>query len=124
MRAYLRLLGYLRPYRGRLAAALACMVVYAAMSAISLGLIAPFMKVLFERGGAQAAAPATMIVVPGVPAAEAPNGDRLVGWPEPLRRWAQGAFLDARPLVALERICVFILVVLLLKNLADYLQAF
>lgn len=130
MRSYLRLLGYLRPYRGRLAAALACMVVYAAMSAISLGLIAPFMKVLFERGGPEGAAPATTTTAPAVPGlpgvAGTPSGDanRLVGWPEPFRRWAEGAFLDARPLVALERICVFILVVLLLKNLADYLQAF
>jgi len=32
--------------------------------------------------------------------------------------------LGVRPIVALERLCVFILVAMLLKNLADYLQAF
>ena len=47
MRVYLRLLGYLRPHRARLAVAIGCMFVYAAMSAISLGFVAPFMNVLF-----------------------------------------------------------------------------
>ena len=49
MNIYLRLLSYLGPYRLRLAGAIGCMVVYAAMSAITLGFVAPFMKVLFER---------------------------------------------------------------------------
>jgi subfamily B ATP-binding cassette protein MsbA len=140
VRAYLRLLGYLRPYRARLTAAIACMVLYAAMSGVSLGLIAPFMKVLFERGAAPPAAALAIPSAPGasgaprIPPSAAPPGpatsapahppDRLSGWPAPLRAWAEGAFLNARPLVALERICVFILIVLLLKNLADYLQAF
>lgn len=127
MRVYLRLLGYLRPYRLRLGVALGCMVVYAAMSAASLGLVAPFMKVLFERAGTPATA--TETVAPAAsPAAPAPGvsggGDRLIGWPAPLRRWAERSLLDARPIVALERLCVFILLVLLVKNVADYLQAF
>jgi subfamily B ATP-binding cassette protein MsbA len=131
VRSYLRLLGYLRPHRARLAAALACTVVYAAMSAVSLGMIAPFMRVLLERThaapvvgevapGADHGATAVPRVLPRAPERE----DRLTGWPRPLRVWAQGALLDARPVVALERICIFILIVLLLKNAADYLQAF
>jgi subfamily B ATP-binding cassette protein MsbA len=124
MRVYRRLLRYLGPYRLRLLTALACMVVYAAMSAISLGFVAPFMKVLFER-----ARPAVTTVAPGGPAAEsAPSaGDaaaRLVGWPAPLRVWASRTLLNAKPLVALERICLLILVALFLKNVADYVQAF
>ena len=114
MKTYLRLLAYLRPYRGRLAIALACMVVYAAMSAVSLGMISPFMRILFER---------TQAAVPAV-GAMAASGDRLAGWPAPLRHWAAGALLDARPLVALERVCLLILVALFLKNVADYLQAY
>ncbi len=131
MRAYFRLLRYLRPYRAKLFAAIGCMVVYAAMSGISLGLIAPFMRVLFERpavvsvasstagAAAHAAAPE-----PAPPVVNPVHSDRLAGWPAPLRRWAELAFLDAGPLVALERICLFLLVVFLLKNLADYLQSF
>ena len=139
MRVYLRLLRTLRPYRGTLAAAIACMVVYAAMSGVSLGLIAPFMKVLFERPATAASTTASPTPAPARPTPGAtanardagsavtppsPHQDRLAGWPEPLRGWARGVFLDARPLVALERLCVFILVVLLIKNLADYLQSY
>ncbi len=89
------------------------MVLYAAMSAISLGLVAPFMKVLFERAGSADPAPGS-----------AASADRLAGWPAPLQAIAERTLLDARPIVALERLCVFILIALLLKNLADYLQAF
>ena len=149
MRVYLRLLGYLSPYRLRLCSALACMVLYAAASAVSLGLISPFMRVLFETGTSAQSAPALgggTATEPGPAGAAAgptvrpvsrsagagasvllpgPAGpDRLSGWPAPLKRWLAGAFLNARPLVALERVCVFILLVLLIKNLADYLQAF
>jgi subfamily B ATP-binding cassette protein MsbA len=118
VRAYLRLLRYLRPYRARLALALGCMVLYAAMSGLSLGLIAPFMSVLFERRDAPAST--TSIGAP----AGARTTERFSAWPEPLRRRVEGAVLGVRPIVALERICVFLLIVLLLKNLADYLQAF
>jgi subfamily B ATP-binding cassette protein MsbA len=119
VKTYLRLLGYLRPYRARLTLALACMVFYAVMSAASLGMVAPFMRILFEHSGT-----AVPVAIPGAPAVAAPAADRLAGWPAPLKHWAEGALLDARPLVALERVCVVILLALLLKNLADYLQAY
>ena len=122
MRAYLRLLGTLKPYRGRLAAALAFMVLYAAMSGVSLGLVAPFMRVLFEAGGHSVSASAPAVAAPATAAVA--GGDRLAGWPRPLRELAERWLLRARPLVALERLCVFLIVVFLLKNLADYLQAF
>src|SRR5215471_14635286 len=129
MNVYLRLLGYLRPYRMRLLTAIGCMVLYAAMSAVSLGFVALFMRVLFER-----ARPAATVVAPPSPGATAAHGavsppatdnaSRLIGWPKPLREWASSTLLNAKPLVALERLCMLILVALLLKNLADYLQAF
>ena len=122
MSVYLRLLRYLEPYRLRLLTAIACMVVYAAMSAISLGFVAPFMRVLFERARPAAT---TVAPAPGAPAPAAAEGAaRLIGWPAPLREWASRALLNAKPLVALERLCLLILVALLLKNLADYVQAF
>src|SRR5262249_15937295 len=45
-------------------------------------------------------------------------------WPGILRARAERSLVLATPLTALQRICLFILVVLLLKNLADCLQAF
>jgi hypothetical protein len=109
MRVYLRLLQYLRPYRLRLLSAIGCMVLYAAMSAVSLGFVAPFMRVLFERAPAASTAVERADAPPG-PAAggsSASEGSaRLIGWPAPLREWASRTLLNARPLVALERICL------------------
>ena len=129
MRTYLRLLRYLAPYRARFALALGCMVVYALMSALALGMISPFMQVLFERVGDQQVqslalpgqtTPARMLEL----AREPFRADNLTRWPQLVRARAERSLVMARPLVALERICLFILVVLLLKNLADYLQAY
>ncbi len=129
MRTYLRLLGYLRPYRLRFAMALGCMVTYALMSAIALGMISPFMQVLFERVGEEQV---RSLALPGQAspartlewAREPLRFDNTSRWPQLLRARAERSLVMARPLVALERICLFILVVLLIKNLADYLQAF
>jgi subfamily B ATP-binding cassette protein MsbA len=114
VRVYLRLLAFLRPYGGRLSVALACMAIYATMSFFSLGLIAPFMRVLFEGSGRTVALP------PGVPE----GAGRLDSWPAPLRDLAVRFLLEASPLVALERLCVLILLAILVKNLADYLQGY
>ncbi|HET7224428.1 MAG TPA: ABC transporter ATP-binding protein [Candidatus Eisenbacteria bacterium] len=82
------------------------MVVYAAANAVVLGLIVPFLQVLF--GQAHAA--------PGSPA---PHG--LVA---PVQAWARGSMAHASSLVALGRICVVLLIVFLVKNAADYLQGY
>jgi subfamily B ATP-binding cassette protein MsbA len=129
VRVYLRLLGYLRPYRARLATAVACMVVYAATTTLSLGMVSPFMQVLFERTGqAQVSQGAGAGEAASVErtlrlAREPLQADHLTRWPAQLKARFEYGIVGARPLVALERICLFILVVLLLKNLADYLQS-
>ena len=146
MRDYLRLLRTLGPYRGRLVAAIACMVLYAAMSGVSLGLVGPFMRVLFEP---PAAAPVTSPISSAGPAAGVTGGTAVLegagaespgplaarlpppapgqgpaGWFRHWRDTAQALLLHGEPRVALERLCVFLLVVLLLKNVADYCQSF
>ena len=138
MRSYLRLLRYLAPYRGQLIAAIACMVLYAAMSGASLGVVGPFMRVLFEPSRAvQSVAPvapavgavsprsgttlAPSVATPPLPVA---TDDRMAGWPKWLRAFAARWLLEAEPRVALGRLCVFVLIVLLLKNLSDYLQSY
>jgi subfamily B ATP-binding cassette protein MsbA len=124
MRDYLRLLGYLGPYRRRLAAALFWMLVFGVMSGASLGMISPFMQVLFSRpsaDGLAASAPTPQAVAL---AREPFRLDQPARWPELARARAQRALLGARPLVALERVCLVILLVLFLKNVADYLQGF
>lgn len=129
MNIYRRLLRYLAPYRLRLALAILCMGVYALTTTVSLGLVSPFMQVLFERTGQ-----ATVQSTPGPGSAnlartlaraqEPLRLANLARWPSIVRARVERAIVHVRPLVALERICVFILVVLFLKNLADYFQSY
>jgi subfamily B ATP-binding cassette protein MsbA len=125
VRSYLRLLGYLRPYGWRLTLALSCTVVYTAMNAASIGMVSPFMRVLFGHAAERPAAVATVGGALGAaaPAATAATSD-LPGWPRPIAALAQHLLFDVRPLVAIERMCVFFLIVFLIKDVADYLQAF
>jgi ABC-type multidrug transport system fused ATPase/permease subunit len=124
MSSYLRLLGYLRPYRGRLILAVGCMLVYALMSGASLGMVSPFVQVLFGRAQADPETAAVQLERSRAAAAEPLRLGRPERWPELLKARAERALLDARPIVALERVCIAILIVLFLKNLADYLQGF
>ena len=126
MNAYLRLLATLRPYRRKLALGVLCMVLYAVTTTLTLGTVSPLIQVIFERTGATAvvSAPGVGAAASALPAAhsEALTRDNLTRWPDLLRARVQHLVLDTRPLVAVERICVFLMVLILVKNLADYLQ--
>ncbi len=81
MRLFLRLLGYVRPYWRRLLAALACMAVFAVVSTVSLGMILPFVNMLFEpdalmeeTGGGSAGGLAAADGEGGLAAADAEGG--------------------------------------------------
>lgn len=142
MNAYLRLLGYLRPYAARITLAVTLMALFGAANFVSLGMVAPLMSALFEH-------PATSIT--GAPAAASPAGtmgpfsattprehaplavvppgwprSREAGltWPGPLRRLGERWLVNPGRSVALEHICIVLLVVFFIKNLADYLQSF
>jgi subfamily B ATP-binding cassette protein MsbA len=107
--ALARLFGLLRPYRLRLAAAIACMVVYSLASTVWLVLIQPFMSVLFSgsRSGADLVGPhAGVPVLAGVQRSLA---HRLAGLP---------------PFAAFEQLCGIILALFLVKNGADYVAAY
>jgi len=109
---YLRLLRYVRPYRGRLAVAFACMAVYALTSMFSISAVSPFLQLLFARPAGRTA---------GI---EGPHLQGVPWMPGAIRAALEQLLLDPRPLVGLERVCVLILAVLLVKNVADYLQSF
>jgi subfamily B ATP-binding cassette protein MsbA len=104
-----RLFGLLRPYRLRLAAAIACMVVYSLASTVWLVLIQPFMSVLFSGSRAGAAAAGTHA---GVPV--------LAG----VQRWLAHLLAGLSPFAAFERLCGVILALFLVKNLADYAASY
>lgn len=150
--ASLRLLQYLRPYRGRLIATAALMVGFALTSGISIGMISPFAKILFTPRHAASeelhvlgpAAPVGGgIAIPGLEMAARPSdagstgspgsavaaagqrglAGRFVVWKRNLRTGFEHFFLIGDPFRSLNRICVTLLVVFLLKNIFDYLQS-
>jgi subfamily B ATP-binding cassette protein MsbA len=111
MKDYLRLLRWTAPYRARLGAAFACMGIYAATSMFSISAVSPFLQLLFARPAAPGGAAGVHFA--GLP------------WlPVALRARLEATLLDPRPMVGLERVCLMILGVLLIKNAADYLQSF
>jgi subfamily B ATP-binding cassette protein MsbA len=106
--ALARLFGLLRPYRLRLSFAILCMVVYSLTSTVWIALIQPFMQVLFTGSGeaAPAAAPAT------------------AAWMSGLQQSLSALLADARPIVAFGRLCLVILGLFLVRNLADYAASY
>lgn len=106
-----RLLGYLRPYRLRLAAALACTVAYGVAGGLGLGLIGPFTQVLFSGATPEALANAPVTL----PAAKLPPF--LASWLVP--------WLDtADPEIALRRVTILLFAAFFVKNVFDYLQRY
>jgi ATP-binding cassette, subfamily B, bacterial MsbA len=138
--ASLRLLQYLRPYRGQLLVTAALMVGFAITSGISIGMISPFVKILFTpRHAAQAPVtlPAPIAAVTGLdttaphdvpdaaPHEEAKGGipARVSAWKKDLRTWFEHFFLTGDPIRSLTRICLTLVIVFFLKNVFDYLQS-
>ena len=135
-----RLLGYLRPYRLRLGYTALLIFGFAILSGATIGMISPFMKVLFTpRQATQvSAAPVpevasgalgAMDLVTPIPIADGASGTstglvaRVNAWKEDIRTWFEHFFLTGDPVRSLTRICLALLAVFLLKNLFDYLQS-
>jgi len=115
VRAYLRLVRLLRPYRGVMATSILFRVFNALATTLSLTLVQPFTRLLFTATTAGAATPR----------------DEPIGGPlathgllaAPLGAWNLWLF-GATPIVSFERLCAAILVLFLVKNLTDYLAVF
>lgn len=105
MRAYRRLLGYLRPYLRQMALLVICTAVLAVFSGFTLGMIAPFVKLLFYDAPAVAPAPGPLRPDLGSLMAHA-------SW------WLMQ---DGRQ-AGIARLCWLVLGVFLMKNLFGYLH--
>ncbi len=148
MRDFLRLMRYVRPYWRRLLAALVCMAVFAALSGVSLGMILPFVNVLFEEqalltGGAGNVAIVTHAEIPGDPGGESAgntgepagsllgtvasdieSGDiGLGGIKGELRVRLLAVFASDTPQSALLKICIGLILVFFVRAIVFYLQA-
>jgi subfamily B ATP-binding cassette protein MsbA len=128
VRVYLRLLRFVRPQAGLLAVAILLMSCYAAFSGITIGLVVPFTRILFYQSGdldAQYLVGEPAPVAGGTAEAPAPARPSLGQWIRNTSRDALNAVLRSESrLVTLERFCLLILIIFLLRNLFWYLQSF
>ena len=107
MAGWRRILSYLGPHRGALLLAALASVAFAALDAFSIVVLIPFLGAVFGAGRGD-----------GDAAAEAGQIDRVL-------EFTVGRFidLDGDPQVAVAGIIVFILVLVVLKNAADFARA-
>ncbi len=120
MKLYLRLLGFLKPHLKPLIGAILFMILFAGMSGFSLTMIVPFTKMIFyEKSSAPSDSVANLetkssqkeeslvVLVPGKVK-------------EKFDSWLKGK----DKFDSLKRLCVFILIVFLLKNIFWYLETY
>ncbi len=111
MRLYLRLLGYLSPYRRQFVLSILCMLMLALFSGASLGVIAPFMKVLFSQ-------PTDAVQI--VPSLVLSDG--LAGMFQQAKAWFLWWLSSGGRVSGIAKLCWIILAVFFIKNLFNYLQ--
>lgn len=118
-RLYIRLVSFLKPYWKRLVCALGLMVVVAVFSGFSIGMILPFVNVIFSGG---------KLIPSSAPASEAEGllsaaPESLGSVQEAVRQRVLAFYASDSPIVTLERICLSILVIYFCKGLFTYLLA-
>ncbi len=131
MRPFIRLLGYVKPYWRRLLAALVCMAVFAVLSGVSLGMILPFVNVLFERDALISDGATTAVADTTGGVVDEPDLGVIVGESAPIsdvkadvRARILDTFASDSPERALGKVCLALLVVFLVRALFGYLQTF
>ncbi len=111
MRLYLRLLSYLAPYKKQFILSLICMMFLAIFSGASLGVIAPFMKVLFSQ--------------PEQISQQVFKIDLSAGLSSTLgqlKNWFLWWLTRGGRISGIAKLCWIILAVFFIKNLFNYLQ--
>lgn len=111
MRLYLRLLSYLAPYKKQFALSIICMMFLALFSGASLGVIAPFMKVLFSQPEQLSQQAARIDLSSGL-------GSSL----EQIKDWFLWWLTSGGRISGIAKLCWIILAVFFVKNLFNYLQ--
>jgi len=114
MKAFFRILRYILRYKTLVILAVACSLMYAAMNGFSAYLIGPFMKTLFT--GAESLTEKVRVI-----GADAGTLERI----QYSFQSAVNAILGrGNPLDVLNRLCLLIILVIIVKNVFSYLQGY
>jgi len=122
LKTYLRILGYVKPYWAYLVLSITCTIIFALLNAASVYLTIPLLDTLFQEGGTAATQTAVS------PNAVNAGKTILPQWVNNLQETASTAFkqyvFSGDKMDALLKICIIILVVFFVKNVAGYMQSF
>ncbi len=116
MKTYWRILRYVRNYWFHLGASLTSILFFTLFSSASLVAIIPLLQVIFRAGRIQGDA--------GLPQVAPAAGNELVQTIERWRAAAEEWLLSGGQVDALEKVCIMIVVLIVLKGLFGYLQAY
>ncbi len=114
MKLYFRLLAYMRPYWKRLIVTISAMFLFAIFSGFSIGMISPFLKVIFEGQ------PLDTMVGEGSTAVQY----GFQGWVREVQDWLGRLLVGSDALASLRRVSLVIVVIFFMKSLFGYLQNF
>ncbi len=120
MKLYLRLLSFLKPHFKYLFLSILFMVLFAGMSGFSITMIVPFTRiVLYEQK-----APASEKIVDKPIQDEEKSESLFVMLPGKIKDKFNGWLKTDNKMESLKRLCIFILLVFLIKNIFWYVQSF
>jgi subfamily B ATP-binding cassette protein MsbA len=121
MNVYARILRYVKPYWPSLSGSIFCILLFTLLSGASLVAVVPFLNTLFQASSASpAVASSGRTTAPEPLPTPTQLGRQLASLREKASQWLLGG--DRRQ--ALLRLCGLILLLIFLKNLFDYLQAY
>lgn len=114
MSTFRRVLGYMRPYRKRLALSILCSLIYSIFSGVSIYLIIPLLETLFgSTPQTSVPAPAGPSITPGW----------FTGLKETVTNTLNSLVFTGDLQESLIRICAVIVIAFFIKNLFGYLQS-
>jgi subfamily B ATP-binding cassette protein MsbA len=124
MRLFGRVLSYIRPYWKHLLVSILCTVFFTALSGATVWLLTPLMRTVFlsQDVGSVGLSPDGESISPQVEI----TGSRLnlSDIKDQLRSYTSALFAGKDQLDSLKKLCLAILLVILLRNLFSYLQAY
>ncbi|MBI4552403.1 MAG: ABC transporter ATP-binding protein [Candidatus Latescibacteria bacterium] len=120
MNLYLRVVSYVKPYWHYMAGAILCMVCFAALSSATVWIALPLLQTLFGKEAPHE----SVILREAAPAARLDEAATLVRWRETLKERTNRLIAGRTNADTLKRLCVIVFIVVLLKNLCSYFQAY
>ncbi len=129
MNVYLRILSYVKPYWYFMAGAICCMACFAMTSSATVWVALPFLQTLFgqetvQTGPGGPGGPGGQLDVARDSANRLEQRTGMSGLRETLKERTNALISRPTKQATLERLCLIILFILLLKNISSYLQAY